>query len=191
MYCRACGNQVSDNDSVCAECGTKIGEGTKFCQTCGFHTSLKTEFCFQCGAKQKTVITQQMKEEKIEHLQKQALSTKRSLKMLRFFMFGSILMTAILFIVLVGRKSPDNIPQPFVVVENEGTIPSNYSVKAPSDFIYYADGNVQEYWMQSRKIISYMVISLFVLIFSFVDSLLHKKRYKKLLNQLKEAKNVL
>lgn len=182
---------MNDSDSVCAECGTKRGVGTKFCQTCGFHTSLKTEFCFHCGAKQRTIVTQQMKNEKIEKLQKQALSAKHVINILRIFMFGSIFMAIILFIALTGRTRPDNIPEPFVTVSNEGTIPSNYSVSAPSDYMYYADSNVQEYWMQSRSIISYMTISFFVMIFTFIDSLIQKKRYKKILKLLEEAQNVL
>lgn len=48
-----------------------------------------------------------------------------------------------------------------------------------------------EYWAQGRALISYIVCSFFVFIVSLVNKLIWKKKYKKLVVALKEAKNVL
>ena len=77
MYCRECGNQIPDSALRCPDCGTKTGEGVSYCQNCGNITSLKTEFCFHCEAKQKNIMTQKMKTERINSLQKQVKFIKR------------------------------------------------------------------------------------------------------------------
>lgn len=191
MYCRECGNQIPDSALRCPDCGTKAGEGVSYCQNCGNITSLKTEFCFHCGAKQKNIMTQKMKTERINSLQKQVKFIKRIKSISKFVMIGSILIIALLFAVLVLRKEPENIPEPFAIGYSEGTLSSAYSVKVPSDYMYYANEEVQEYWMQGRQIFGYIFLFVFVTICSFFSWLIQKIKYKKLLKALKEAKNVL
>lgn len=183
MYCRNCGSEMSDNSELCDICKTPKDEGTNFCQTCGFHTSIRTEFCINCGAKQK--VTQKMKQDRVKALQKQALSAKRIVNIFRFFMYGSILLTVILFIAQASREIPDNLPHPFVKVYYDG------SVYSPRDYMPYADENVQEYWTLSRQILVWMLSTVLFSIFVFIKLLFQKRKYKKILKALKEAKNVL
>lgn len=82
MYCRACGNTVPDTALNCLECGTRRDEVTKFCQNCGFHTTIKTEFCLKCGAKQRTIASQKMKNDRIAELQKQVKMNKKVQKLI-------------------------------------------------------------------------------------------------------------
>ena len=55
----------------------------------------------------------------------------------------------------------------------------------------YVSDEVVEYWVQGRALIGYIVCSFVVFIVSLVNKLLWKKKYKRLVVALKEAKNVL
>lgn len=188
MYCRSCGNKIAENAVKCPKCGTRAGEGVEFCQNCGFHTNERTEFCLHCGAKQKNILPKKIKEDRVKTLQKQLKTRKNVVRVLRFVTIGSILIAVICFIMVVFRETPQNIPEPFVQYSLEwGTD----SVSVPSDYMPYADRNVQEYWEQGRKLIGGMLLSIVVAIIAFIDLLIQKARYKRIQKALKEAKNVL
>lgn len=185
MYCRECGNTVPDTALKCLECGTRRDEGTKFCQNCGFYTTIKTEFCLKCGAKQRTIVSQKMKNDRIAELQKQVKMNKKVQKILKLVVAGSAIAAVLLILILVLRPQPDNIPAPFYTYTLEFGADN---ISQPSDYLRYADSNVQEYWLQSRNIIGYIAISLIVFIGTFIDLLVQKSKYKKILKALKETK---
>lgn len=49
MYCRNCGNEVSDKAVMCVACGTPPLSGDKFCFNCKVETASKAEICMSCG----------------------------------------------------------------------------------------------------------------------------------------------
>lgn len=126
-----------------------------------------------------------MQNDRIAELQKQEKKTKKAKSILKFLMVGSVIATVLLILILVLRPQPDNIPDPFYSYTLEFGADT---ISQPSDYMHYADGNVQEYWQQSREIISYIVISLIVFIITFIDLLVQKSRYKKIVKALKGAK---
>lgn len=126
-----------------------------------------------------------MQNDRIAELQKQEKKTKKAKRILKFLMVGSVIATVLLILILVLRPQPDNIPDPFYSYTLEFGADT---ISQPSDYMHYADGNVQEYWQQSREIISYIVISLIVFIITFIDLLVQKSRYKKIVKALKGAK---
>lgn len=191
VYCRNCGTVMNDVDRLCSKCSTKRDEGTKFCQNCGYHTTIKTEYCSNCGAKQKTIVTQKMKNDRFAELQEKEKATKKVQNIIKFFMFISAIAAVLLVLILVFRPQPDNIPDP----PNSGTLSPNSfihdSFLSVGDTYYYSSDiskDVAEYWVQSRNIISYIVTSLIVFIITFIESLVLKSKYKKIRKALKEAK---
>lgn len=50
MYCRNCGNKLSDEAYVCTICGFKPLSGNNYCQNCGAETKEKQVICVKCGA---------------------------------------------------------------------------------------------------------------------------------------------
>ncbi|MBP7901867.1 MAG: TM2 domain-containing protein [Spirochaetes bacterium] len=51
MFCRECGNQISNNASFCPGCGVSAGKGSNFCPACASELSPGSEFCVKCGTK--------------------------------------------------------------------------------------------------------------------------------------------
>ena len=49
MYCRNCGNNMDDKDSVCINCGTPAGQGNSYCRNCGAAVSPGAAVCMTCG----------------------------------------------------------------------------------------------------------------------------------------------
>jgi hypothetical protein len=49
MYCRNCGNEVSEKAIMCVACGTPPNAGNKYCYNCKAETSGNTAICMQCG----------------------------------------------------------------------------------------------------------------------------------------------
>lgn len=49
MYCRNCGNNMDDKDSVCINCGTPAGQGNSYCRNCGTAVSPGAAVCMTCG----------------------------------------------------------------------------------------------------------------------------------------------
>lgn len=49
MYCRYCGNEVSEKAIMCVACGTPPKSGNKFCYNCKAETSPNTSICMKCG----------------------------------------------------------------------------------------------------------------------------------------------
>jgi hypothetical protein len=49
MYCRNCGNEVSDKAIMCVACGTPPMAGNKFCYNCKAETTPGSTICMKCG----------------------------------------------------------------------------------------------------------------------------------------------
>ena len=50
MFCKNCGQPMSDNQEVCLNCGVKKGIGTAFCANCGAPVpNPLQEICLNCG----------------------------------------------------------------------------------------------------------------------------------------------
>ncbi len=49
MYCRNCGNEVSEKAIMCVACGTPPNSGNKYCSNCKADTSPSTVVCMKCG----------------------------------------------------------------------------------------------------------------------------------------------
>jgi hypothetical protein len=49
MYCRNCGNEVSEKAIMCVACGTPPKSGDKFCYNCKAETTPNTTVCMKCG----------------------------------------------------------------------------------------------------------------------------------------------
>jgi hypothetical protein len=50
MYCRNCGNEVSDKAVMCVACGTPPKAGDKYCHYCKAETTPQAAICMKCGA---------------------------------------------------------------------------------------------------------------------------------------------
>ena len=50
MYCRNCGNEMSNEAVVCVKCGVPVGKGNTFCPVCGEETNPDAVICVKCGA---------------------------------------------------------------------------------------------------------------------------------------------
>ncbi len=174
MYCRTCGNQMSETATICNQCKTKAGEGTKFCRMCGYHTNINTEFCSNCGAKQ--IVTQQTKLTKINQLQRQAKTEKKFMKIEKVFAVVGFILAIALVVVMVIRPQPEMngyVAQPWL-----------------SNKVVYGY-EVQSYWAESRELLLYAFMSLLMSIGSLISYFVQKSKYKKILKAIKEAKDVL
>jgi len=49
MYCRNCGNEVSEKAVMCVACGTPPKSGNKFCYNCKAETAPNAVICIKCG----------------------------------------------------------------------------------------------------------------------------------------------
>jgi hypothetical protein len=49
MYCRNCGNEVSDKAIMCVACGTPPKAGDKFCYNCRAESPPNAAICMKCG----------------------------------------------------------------------------------------------------------------------------------------------
>jgi hypothetical protein len=49
MYCRNCGNEVSDKAIMCVVCGTPPKAGDKYCYNCKAETAPNAAICMKCG----------------------------------------------------------------------------------------------------------------------------------------------
>ncbi|MEI6409685.1 MAG: TM2 domain-containing protein [Bacteroidota bacterium] len=49
MYCRNCGNEVSEKAIMCVACGTPPNAGTKYCYNCKAETAPNAIVCMSCG----------------------------------------------------------------------------------------------------------------------------------------------
>jgi len=49
MYCRNCGNEVSEKAVMCVACGTPPLAGDKYCHNCKAETTPNTSICMKCG----------------------------------------------------------------------------------------------------------------------------------------------
>jgi hypothetical protein len=49
MYCRNCGNEVSEKAIMCVACGTPPMAGNKYCYNCKAETDPNASICMKCG----------------------------------------------------------------------------------------------------------------------------------------------
>ncbi|MCC7150345.1 MAG: TM2 domain-containing protein [Saprospiraceae bacterium] len=49
MYCKNCGNEVSDKAVICIKCGTPPLAGNSYCNNCKAEVKPNAEFCLNCG----------------------------------------------------------------------------------------------------------------------------------------------
>jgi RNA polymerase subunit RPABC4/transcription elongation factor Spt4 len=49
MYCRNCGNEVSEKAIMCVACGTPPKAGDKYCHNCKAETNASSPICMKCG----------------------------------------------------------------------------------------------------------------------------------------------
>lgn len=51
MFCRNCGEELSDQAVMCVSCGCPPSSGDKYCQNCQIETNSAAEVCVNCGVK--------------------------------------------------------------------------------------------------------------------------------------------
>ena len=51
MFCRNCGNVLTETEVVCRGCGFAVGTGSHFCEKCGTETPIYAVVCEVCGSK--------------------------------------------------------------------------------------------------------------------------------------------
>ena len=192
LYCKNCGNEIMEKDTVCRHCRVKRGEGVDYCHVCGDYSVIKTDFCSTCGAKQMRIPTYEMK---ISHLKELLKSLKLHQKIMKVEKWCTIIgavSLVILMIVFVGRPMPENIPDPSMSMSSNSFI--HDSLLMVGDTYYYSSdisSEVVEYWVQSRNLLMYMGLAFLMFLSSLIGYFIEKKSYKKILNSIKEAKNVL
>lgn len=192
MYCRECGNPLPESAITCPNCGTRKDEGANYCQNCGFHTTEKTDYCLSCGAKQRTIVSQKMKENQMDNLRKSAKFHRTMLKINKVVALLSIISIVILVFILVVRPVPENIPDISTVKMSPNTYihESPYMMKI-GDTYYYDTSVISEelanYWIQSRTLLSYIILSLFISFVSFIELIIQRCKYKKILRRIKEV----
>ena len=49
MYCRNCGNEVSDKAVICVACGVPPMSGNRICPNCRVSTPENASYCVKCG----------------------------------------------------------------------------------------------------------------------------------------------
>ena len=49
MYCRNCGNEVSEKAIMCVACGVPPLDGVRYCYNCKAETSPGATICMKCG----------------------------------------------------------------------------------------------------------------------------------------------
>lgn len=49
MFCKKCGEKISEFAQVCPSCGTAVATDSNFCPNCGGRTPPGAAFCPQCG----------------------------------------------------------------------------------------------------------------------------------------------
>jgi len=187
MYCRECGNKLSENAVSCSHCGTNKNEGANYCQNCGFHTTVKTDFCANCGAKQKTIIPQKVKNAQKVVLQKQLKFNQTWLRIERIIAVLGIVSAVVLFAVLILRPEPDNIPDPSNMYISPNTFIHDAMHRIGNSYYYddsYISQDVAEYWVQGRELILCIVLSLFISVSAFINSIFHKHKCKKIKKNL-------
>ena len=50
MFCKNCGKEFSQGETVCNQCNAPMGEGVNFCPNCALEVSPETTQCNRCGA---------------------------------------------------------------------------------------------------------------------------------------------
>ncbi len=67
MYCRNCGNEVSEKAIMCVACGTPPKAGDKFCYNCRAETTAGATICMKCGVSLKDTNRVQNRRKRLAH----------------------------------------------------------------------------------------------------------------------------
>lgn len=65
MFCKNCGNEISDIAAVCVKCGVAKGNGNNFCPNCGTAVAAGACICTSCGVALSQPIPAGMQKSKI------------------------------------------------------------------------------------------------------------------------------
>ncbi len=68
MFCKNCGNQISDGAVVCVACGVEVGKGNKHCPNCGAQPDPLASVCVNCGVSLKKVNNAKLNKEEVNSL---------------------------------------------------------------------------------------------------------------------------
>lgn len=50
MFCKECGKEINEGQSVCLNCGVQVGKGNRYCPHCGENVSPNASVCVKCGS---------------------------------------------------------------------------------------------------------------------------------------------
>lgn len=59
MFCKNCGNCISNIDGECSNCGKNAGSGNAFCPNCGSAVLPNSMFCAKCGVQLNSILRSQ------------------------------------------------------------------------------------------------------------------------------------
>ena len=66
MFCRNCGQEISNEAVICVHCGVPAGKGTAYCANCGGEVHPEAVICVNCGVSlKKKLPTEGMKKRNI------------------------------------------------------------------------------------------------------------------------------
>ena len=65
MYCRNCGNEISNEASICVRCGVAVGKGNAYCGNCGNSVDPDAVVCVKCGAALKRIVPQNVEKREL------------------------------------------------------------------------------------------------------------------------------
>ena len=194
MYCRNCGEAIAESSTKCLMCNTINGEGVDYCCNCGGYTTEKTEFCKKCGMKLKTIVPRNLREERVNETQKKVDKYKKIQDILKALIGVSVFIVVVLVCVFVLGEQPDDIPEPpaYSDLSPNASVHDGF-IKVGNTYYYESEisSDVAEYWVKNREILDCIVVLAFFCVGTFVDLLIIKNKYKKLIKELEEGKNVL
>jgi len=121
MYCRYCGNEISEAATLCMSCGVPVGKGGNYCPICRAETASAAVMCPSCGAS----LAETKPEDTVEYSEKSSLAagllglflgglgvhnfylkrTKRAVAQLCLFIAGILLYVGFFVLMIVGGNT--------------------------------------------------------------------------------------
>ena len=145
------------------------------CKNCGTRIPNNAILCTNCKIKQTN-------NEKIKRLQISAKNTRKIMNGTKIFSIICIILFILIFYICTTRSVPDNMP-------DLSRLPVPQSIF--TDHYRYADTNVQKFWDEGRKLITYMFTCILLFVASFITYIIQKRNYKKIMKTIKTEKNKL
>ena len=100
MYCRFCGNQISDKAVICVRCKNKPLLGRSYCQNCGASTTQQQAVCTKCGMKLQAELSGVQK--RLNYVANRIVAYERLLKniksMMKLCVIGAIISIILMFL---------------------------------------------------------------------------------------------